>query len=209
MSLVAIAVTAAVAASLGYLASRRRESARGEVDAPDESKLQGDKKKPRELKAPAPADPLAGLGLALGDVVSAEGDERWLAGAIVAREQALAAVIFVAPEGLAHHVVALVPAASRVILWLSPEAVDSPPEPPGTLEIRGMAMQRRSRLPVTFERLGQGAPTVGPSGILAVYEAGGREVALVVTSEGKALAWAGRRLDESEYDRMGRGDAES
>ncbi|MDI3287765.1 hypothetical protein [Polyangium sp. 15x6] len=203
MSLVAIALTAAVAASLGYLASRRRESAR-ELEGPDETKALGDKKKPRALKAPAPADPLEGLAFALGDVVSAEGDERWLAGAIVAREQALAAVIFVAPEGLAHHAVALFPAAARTALWLSPEAVDTPPEPPGTLEIRGMAMQRRSRLPVTFERLGQGAPTVGPSGILAMYEAGGREVALVVTSEGKSLAWAGRRLDEGEYDRMGR-----
>ena len=207
MSLVAIAVTAAVAASLGYLASRRRESAR-ETFGPDETKALDEKKKPRALKAPPPADPLAGLALALGDVVSAEGDERWLAGAIVARERALAAVIFVAPEGLAHHVVALVPADARTVLWLSPEAVDTPPEPPGTLEIRGMAMQRRSRLPVTFERFGQGAPTLGASGLFAVYEAGGREVAIVITSEGKALAWAGRRLDEGEYDRMGGGDAE-
>ncbi|MRG95022.1 hypothetical protein [Polyangium spumosum] len=202
MSLVAIAITAAVAASLGYLASRRRER-----EAPDEGKALDDKKKPpRALKAPAPADPLAGLTLALGDVVSAEGDERWLSGAIVAREQALAAVIFVAPEGLAHHVVVLFPGDARRVLWLSPASVDTPPEPPGTLEIRGMAMQRRSRLPVMFERLGQGTPMVGASGILATYEAGGREVALVVTSEGKTLAWAGRRLDEDEYDRMGRAD---
>jgi hypothetical protein len=209
MSLVAIAVTAAVAASLGYLASRRREAAREGGDAPDEVKALEDKKKPRALKAPAPVDPLAGLVLSLGDVVSAEGDERWLAGAIVAREQALAAVIFVAPEGLAHHAVALFPAPTRGLLWLSPASVDTPHEPPGTLEIRGMAMQRKSRLPVTFERIGQGTPAVGASGILATYEAGGREVALVVTSEGKTLAWAGRRLDEGEYDRMGRGDNES
>lgn len=207
MSLVAIAITAAVAASLGYLASRRRAR---ESEAPDEGKALDDKKKPpRALKAPAPADPLAGLMLALGDVVSAEGDERWLSGAIVAREQALAAVIFVAPEGLAHHVVALFPEDARRVLWLSPASVDTPPEPPGTLEIRGMAMQRRSRLPVFFERLGQGAPMLGASGILATYEAGGREVALVVTSEGKTLAWAGRRLDEGEYDRMGRADDDS
>ena len=204
MSLVAIAVTAAVAASLGYLASRRREAA-----GPDVGKALGDKKKPALAKAPAPADPLAGLALALGDVVSAEGDERWLAGAIVAREQALAAVIFVAPEGLAHHAVVLFPAPTRGVFWLSPATVDTPPEPPGTLEIRGMVMQRRSRLPVMFERLGQSTPAVGPSGILATYEAGGREVALVVTSEGKTLAWAGRRLDEGEYDRMGRADDET
>ncbi len=202
MSLVALAVTAAVAASLGYLASRRREAS-GEARTDAGKAIEG-RKKPKTLKAPAPVDPLAGLALSLGDVVSAEGEERWLAGAIVARDRAFAAAIFVAPEGLAHLVVALFPAPARGIAWLAPVEVDSPVEPPGTLEIRGMAMQRRSRLPVTFERLGQGAPAVGATGILATYEAGGREIALVVTSEGKTFAWSGRRLDEGEYDRMGR-----
>jgi len=204
MSLFLIAVTAAVAASLGFLASRRRgpSDETGETRA---SKLGGGAK-PKRL--PAPADPLEGLGLALGDVVSAEGDERWLAGAIVARDTALAAVLFVSPEGLSHRVVGLVPAHARSIAWLEPVTVESPAEPPGVLEIGGMAMQRKSRLPVTFERMGQGTPLVGAAGMLAVYEAGGREVALVVTSEGKTLAWSGRRLEEGEYDRMGRVSAD-
>src|SRR5690242_9076478 len=97
MSLVVIAVTAAVAASLGYLATRRRE--RGAAESPPSL----GKKKP---KAPElPPDPLAGLGLALGDVVQAEGEERWLAGAILAKESKTAAAVFIAPEGLAHRAV--------------------------------------------------------------------------------------------------------
>jgi len=196
MSLVIIAVTAAVAASLGYFASRRRE---GEGAAKPSVKA---KNKPVRAELP-PADPLAGLGLALGDVVSAEGEERWLAGAILARETKPAAVVFIAPEGLELRAVVVFP-AERSILWLAPVEVVSPAEPPATLEIEGLAMRRKGRLPVSFERLGQGAPMLGATGIFATYEAGGREVALVLTSEGKSLAWFGRRLEEGEFDRMGR-----
>jgi hypothetical protein len=82
--------------------------------------------------------------------------------------------------------------------------VISPAEPPATLEIGGAAMTRKRRLPVAFERLGQGAPNVGATGIFATYETGSREVAVVITSEGKTFAWSGRRLEVDEYDNMGR-----
>ncbi|UQA59403.1 hypothetical protein [Polyangium aurulentum] len=202
MSLIVIAVTAAVAASIGYLASRRRTPLEG-VEAPE--KLTGGKEKeaPKALK-PA-RDPLAGLTLALGDVVSAEGEERWLAGALVVRDRGeTMAAVMMAPEGLTLQAVVAFPPPERRILWLSPVEVVSPPEPPATLEIAGAAMTRKSRLPVAFERLGQGAPGVGATGIFATYETGGREVAVVITSEGKTFAWVGRRLEVDEYDNMGR-----
>jgi hypothetical protein len=200
MSLVIIAVTAAVAASLGFLASRRRDGAAEALNKASPRASKGAKPQ----KAAPPPDPLAGLNLALGDVVSAEGEERWLAGVIVARERATSAAVFIAPEGLAHRAVVAFPAPQKGIFWLAPVEVASTAEPPATLEIEGTAMHRRGRLPVTFERLGQGTPNVGASGILATYEAGGREVAILITSEGKSLAWSGRKLDEEEFDRMGR-----
>jgi hypothetical protein len=202
MSLVVIAVTAAVAAAMGYLASRRREPAKS-VEALD--KLAGGKDKDAP-KLPKPArDPLAGLTLALGDVVSAEGEERWLAGALVVRDRGeTMAAVMMAPEGLTLQAVVAFPPPERRILWLSPVEVVSPAEPPATLEIEGAAMTRRSRLPVSFERLGQGAPAAGATGMFATYETGGREVAVVITSEGKTFAWSGRRLDVDEYDNMGR-----
>jgi hypothetical protein len=203
VSLVVIAVTAAVAASLGYLASRRREEAAepsGKKPASPESPKDDEAEAKEE---PAPAT-LKGLSLALGDVVSAEGEERWLAGVIVARDgQRVAAGVFIAPEGIGHRAVVAFSPPERHLFWLAPAEVTTPSEPPATLEIGNVAMRRRGRVPVTLARAGTGAPSVGTSGILATYESTGREVALVLTSEGRTLAWSGVRLDEGEYDRMG------
>ena len=41
--------------------------------------------------------------------------------------------------------------------------------------------------------------------IWAAYEGGGRDVAVVLTSQGRVYAWAGTRLDEDDYDRLGEG----
>jgi hypothetical protein len=203
MSLVVIAVTAAVAASLGYLASRRKEPSAEEAEGRDKAGGAKDKEAPKVQK-PA-RDPLAGLLFGLGDVVSAEGEERWLAGAIAVRDRGeTVAAVMLAPEGLTQQAVVAFPPPERRILWLAPVEVVSPPEPPATLEFGGDVMTRKSRVPVSFERLGQGAPSVGATGIFATYETGSREVAVVITSEGKTFAWSGRRLDVDEYDNMGR-----
>ncbi|MCC6553329.1 MAG: hypothetical protein IT372_09960 [Polyangiaceae bacterium] len=202
MSLLVIAaMTAAVAASVGYLASRRRggeeEAARGGEAA----------RKHEPVKKQEPArSPFEGLPLKLGDVVSAGGEERWLAGAIVARERdEVVAVLFLAPEGAALGAVAVFAPPRKDIYWMAPAEVESPAEPPATLEIGGAAMRRRGRLPVALERLGQGAPRVGEEGVVASYEGGPSEVAMVLGSEGKVYAWAGRRIEDGEYERLGEG----
>lgn len=210
-----LAVTAAVAASMGYLAARRHGA---EDDAPpdsrDEERLKKmgqadeapEKPAPRPVKKPvASSPPFATLPLSLGDVVTAGADERWLAGAVVARENGrVIGAVFLAPEGTAHLAVAVFAAPRKDIWWMSPTEIASPDEPPATLEIGGVAMPRRGRLPVTLERLGQGAPPVGDEGIWAAYDRG-REVAVVIASQHKVYAWSGKRLEEDEYDRLGGG----
>ncbi|HVY44652.1 MAG TPA: hypothetical protein VHB21_02190, partial [Minicystis sp.] len=207
--LVVLAVSAAAAASAGYFASRKRK-----VDGDDhghEPPPKGTKQAARASgaakKKPAAVDPFATLPLALGDVVVGDGDERWLAGAVLAREEGrVVGALFVAPEGAKELAVAAFPSPRKDVLWLAPTSVDTPGEPPATLEVDGVALQRRGRLPVAFERMGQGAPGVGEDGMWAVYDGGGRDVALVVTSGGRSFAYAGRRLDEGEYDRLGKGE---
>src|SRR5690606_18367722 len=131
------------------------------------------------------------LPFALGDVVLVGSEERWLAGAVVAQERGeLVAVVFLAPEGAAQGAVVAFPEPRREILWLLPAEVDAPDEPPATLEIAGMTLRRRARLPVTLERLGQGAPPLGDAGIIALYEGGGHDAAVVLASEGRTRAWA-------------------
>jgi hypothetical protein len=211
-----LAVTAAVAGSMGYLAARKHGD--GDPSPPpddgEEKKADAAEKKKEDQRPPpvaaqvkpkAGGAPFATLPLALGDVVSSGAEERWLAGAIVAREggQVIAA-LFLAPEGSKQHAVAAFAPPRRDIWWMAPADLVSPAEPPATVELRGVAMPRKARLPVTLERLGQGAPDVGEDGLWAVYGQG-RDVAVVIASLGKAHAWVGARLEEGEYDRLGGG----
>jgi hypothetical protein len=218
-----LAVTAAVAASMGYLAARKHGD---EDDGPpdDAGNQTGNDKDKREKKqddrqpdgsraaakparkpaAPA-VSPFADLPLSLSDVVSSGSDERWLAGAVVAREGGrVIGALFLAPEGAVHKAVAVFAPPRKDIWWMSPTEVASPSEPPATIEVAGVALSRKGRLPVTLERLGQGAPPLGDEGLWAVYDRG-RDVALVIASGGKAYAWSGLRLEDGEYDRLGGG----
>ena len=204
MSLTLLALTAAVAAGAGYVVARKYKQ---DALVPEgEAAGAADAKKDASGKKPADAAATTGLPLELGDVVQAEGEERWLAGALLAREGGrLVAAVFFAPEGATQHAVAAFAAPRREIHWLVPAEADCPAEPPATLEVSGTSFTRKSRLPVRLERLGQGVPHVEDVGVWGSYEGGGREVALVVTSAGKTLAWRGRRLDDDEYERLGKG----
>jgi hypothetical protein len=197
MTITILVITAAVAASAGYFASRRTAKA--------ELRKAADSATNKSPKAGLPAaKPLAGFAIELGDVISSGGEERWVSGAIAAREQTVVMVLFFAPEGREHWVVVAYLLPERDILWLRPVEVVSPAEPPATLEIGEFTMHRKSRVPVKFERLGQGTPDVESTGIVATYSAGAREVAIVLTSGGQCLAWSGRRVDASDYERMGK-----
>jgi hypothetical protein len=212
-----LAVTAAVAASMGYLAARKQGD--GEPEGDDGQRNSGEKKpddkksddrKPDEapkkaVKIKGGPSPFTTLPLALGDVVSVAHEERWLAGAIVAREEGrVIGALFLAPEGVQNKAVAVFAPPRKDIYWMSPAELVSPDEPPATIELDGIALARKGRLPVELERLGQGAPQVGDEGVWAVYDRG-RDVAVVIASQGKAYAWVGKKLDPEEYDRLGGG----
>src|SRR5262245_36766409 len=100
-------MTLAAAATAGYLAVRRRLSL-------------ADRKKPDASSASASKpDPFVGLPLGLGDVVSVDGDERWLAGACVARDGSrVVGVLFFAPEGANEKAVMVQAPPDRAIFWL-------------------------------------------------------------------------------------------
>ncbi|MFT3766148.1 MAG: hypothetical protein QM820_11635 [Minicystis sp.] len=220
-----LAVTAAVAASMGYFAARKHgdegpigdeRDERDERD--DEKKDEKGEQKREEKQGDAPPEPSKGakktkpdpapfatLPLALGDVVSAGMEERWLAGAVVAREDShVIAALFLAPEGKEQKAVAAFAPPRKDVWWMSPAELVTPDEPPATIELNGIALQRKARLPVRLSRHGQGAPQVAEEGIWAVYDRG-RDVAVVIASQGQAHAWVGTRLEEDDYDRLGGG----
>jgi hypothetical protein len=199
MSLILIAVAAGVSVAAGLLAAHRRKG-REDAEASDEDPRGAGK--PAAVVAPSPFD---GLALALGDVVSSDREERWLAGALIAREAGrVVSVLFIAPEGATHGAVAVFPEPRRDIFWLAPVDVVCPDEPPTTLEIGTTMLSRRARIPVAVERVGQGTPPVGETALWAIYE-GGADVALLLCSGRKVHAWVGRRRDEGDYERLGGG----
>jgi hypothetical protein len=208
-----LAVTAAVAASMGYMAARKHGDDDTDGDPNGKGGHDDNQRKPPPVKSKPAAKPVKkpagspfeGLPLALGDVVSSGSEERWLAGAVVAREgERVIGALFLAPEGAIHKAVAVFALPRKEIWWMSPVEIASPDEPPATVEIAGVAMQRKARLPVALERLGQGAPSVGEEGIWAIYDRG-KDVALVLASQGQAHGWSGTRVEEGEYDRLGGG----
>lgn len=198
MSFFLIAAMCAVAAAAAGVAVERRRPPPREDDEPAGG------------GPPVAASPFAGhgLGVDLGDVVSAQGVERWLSGAVELRDgEHLVAALFVAPEGARHEAVCAFPAPRRELLWLSPVPVEITSEPPSSLELGGVVMHRRARLPVGVRRHGHGTPDVGDTATFAEYESTSRAAGLVLCTPAGAIAWAGRRLAADEYDRMGRGES--
>lgn len=207
-----VAVTAILAAAAGYLAARSR-TPQSPSDAKDPKKIKSKTSKPTaagggsgsEIDKASPS-PFEGMPLGLGDVVLAEAEERWLAGALVARENGrVVAALFFSPEGASTRAVAAFGPPRRDIYWMSPVEVVAPAEPPAMLEIGEAMLTRRGRIPVSLDRVGQGAPHVDDTLLWATYEGGGRDVAVLLAGGGKVLAWRGSRLDESDYDRLGAG----
>jgi hypothetical protein len=148
---------------------------------------------------------LAGFVCKLGDVVvrRMEGDEAWLAGALVLVEERPVAALFIAPDAQGERAV-LVPGPEQTTLtWLSPLApgqVTLAGEPPRTLEHEGVRFERTRRLPVRVRRLGTGAPEVGATAVVGEYAAPGRERLVVVVGSDAAFAWRGVTLTEGEYE---------
>jgi hypothetical protein len=146
------------------------------------------------------------LSLSLGDVVSVESEERWLAGALVAKDRAeTIGALFYAPEGAKLEVVAAFPAPRREIFWLSRVELDTGAEPPTSVELEGVLLQRKRRLPVALERVGQSPPDAGSTGIWAEYAASGGARAVVLRTGAGTFAYAGKGVDDGFYDRMGKG----
>jgi hypothetical protein len=144
----------------------------------------------------------------LGDVVIRTEDsaEAWLAGAIVLREDAPAAVLFVAPDAAGERAIYARPRPSVEIAWLVPvqrEAIAVGSEPPSALEIEGVRFDRRRRLPLRAQRVGTGAPDVEGTTIIGEYLAATGEVLIVLIAEGVGRAWRGARLEEGTYEVWG------
>jgi hypothetical protein len=160
---------------------------------------------PNRATPPPDAVTLTGFVCGLGDVVvrRLEGDEAWLAGALVFAEEGPVAALFVAPVAGGERAV-LVPGAMQTTLaWLVPLAagdVAVSGDAPQALEHEGAHFERTRRLPVRVQRLGTGAPEVGATAVLGEYSGAGLDRLVVVVGSSAVLAWRGVALSKAEYD---------
>jgi hypothetical protein len=141
----------------------------------------------------------------VGDVVMrvVEGDEAWLAGALVLAEDRPVAALFVAPEAGGDHALFVrdAPGSGATWLWPIPKGrLASTKDPPHTLEHEGVRYERERRLPVRVSRVGSGAPSVGVRAVVAEYGGPGSARLLVVAGADETLAWKGVALAEGEYE---------
>jgi hypothetical protein len=161
---------------------------------------------PDPSNAPArPEDPLADFPCHLGDVLLAtNGDEAWLAGALVFREQLPVAALFIAPDAGADRGIFVRSTPPATLLWLAPTAPGTlviGKEPPASVEHEGVRFERTRRVPYRVERVGTGAPDVGKEVIVAEYSASTGDRLVVITGgTGGERAWRGRVLEEGTYD---------
>jgi hypothetical protein len=158
------------------------------------------------------AELLEGFPCKLGDVVvrQVEGDEAWLASALLFVEERPVAVLFVAPEARGDRAVLAPAPAQAALTWLSP--IDARPlalgaDPPRTLEHAGLRFQRTRRLPVRVRRLGMDAPRVGDRAVLGEYAAAGADRLVVVVGPEASRAWRGVTLSPREYEVLPGGQA--
>jgi len=211
---VTLALEAAVVAGgifLGRLIARAVRR-RGEEGAARRATVEADDE---TVEAAPPSDGegsndeiLEGFACRLGDVVlrRIEGDEAWLAGALVLTEDRPVAALFVGPEARGERAVFVPGPAQATLTWLSPLAageltlVAPGGDPPRALEHRGTRFRRTRRLPVRVQRFGTDAPRVGKRAILGEYAGSGAQRLLVVAGSDAALAWRGVSLAEGEYD---------
>jgi hypothetical protein len=159
-----------------------------------------------------PPDPLAHFPCKLGDVVvrKLEGDEAWLAGALLFEEDRPVAVLFIAPDAVGDRAVLVPTPAQPALTWLAPLApgqVAVSGEPPRAIEHAGTHFERTRRRPLHVRRLGSGAPDVGDKAVLGEYAAAGLDRLVVVAGSGAALAWRGVSLMEGDYDLLPGGKA--
>ncbi len=223
MTLAVDAVVVAGGIFLGRLVARvlrkRRQERAGATRSSDaESSGAGDATRPHgsEERRPGDAnsshrspsskpDPLDGFVCRLGDVVvrRLEGDEAWLAGALVFAEEGPVAVLFIAPVAGGERAVLVPGPAQSTLTWLSPLAVGEVAvtgDAPQALEHGGTHFERARRLPVRVQRFGTGAPDVGATAVLGEYSGAGLERLVVVVGSAAVLAWRGLALSVAEYD---------
>jgi hypothetical protein len=145
--------------------------------------------------------------IGVGDVIQVEDATRWLGSGMRLREAGtLRCSLWFATEGQVQSAVASFPPPADHVYWLTAQEPALPAEPPSRLELDGALLDRSECFPVELEGVGSEPPELGPRVLAAIYQGPGSQAAIVLGGSLRSLVFAGRRIDASGYDRLGRVD---
>lgn len=167
----------------------------------------------RRAPAPPPVLPdepsaMATLRAQPGDVVQHGDLTRWPRHGLLIRDgdELVCAILLSRERGRDEATVVMAPPA-RHLLWLEAADLVLPPRPPARLEIEGYLLDRRMTFPASVEVIGEAGAEAGDEAAapatFALYEGSVGDAAVVLAGL-RVRAWYGRRLDEGEYDNLGR-----
>jgi len=200
VSLVVVALVAGGSAVAGLAvrwALTRRSKAVTEAPAPAATALpEGSPRRTPSVLA------RAGFDIDMGDVVDIGGRELWLEHAWLMSEERepVAALLSASDASLV-----VLPPPSKSVFLLQEVELTLGDEPPTSIESRGVRFERARRLPIRVEPLGNTPPLPWDEAIFAEYRALGGDSLWVLARGGRAKAWQGRVVLESEIERWGGG----
>jgi hypothetical protein len=203
VSLLVTAALAAAGVAIGRLVVRA--ATKKPAPAPDPTGAPAKPAVPeKKVEAPAASDPLALFPCRIGDVVlRSQGDEAWLAGALVLSEDAPVMALFFAPDAGHDTSILARPKPSNDLVWLAPvtgATLFPGAEPPNVIEHEDMRFERERRLPLRVKRIGSGAPDYGETVVLAEYRSAGFERLLVIVASAKVYLFRGVLLETGMFD---------
>jgi hypothetical protein len=151
-----------------------------------------------------PPSPLAraGIDVELGDVVDVAGQELWLETAWLLSESGdVIAALFGAREAT----LVVVPRPRRGVYLLREVALSVPEDPPSTVEAGGVRFERIRRIPVRITAVGASPPLPWDEALYVEYRGLAGDALFLLGRGGRAKAWQGRLVAESDIERWGGG----
>lgn len=144
--------------------------------------------------------------LGLDAVVSLDGEERWLRGALACEEgRTTPLTLYFTDEGQAHEApcVATFAAPDRSVGWLRRCPLASSDEAPTTLLVDGVRFERAWCRPTRVVPSGTGSAPFETAQV-ACFVAPDDRLLATLHAPGHTLAFVGRRRDRSEIEVLGR-----
>lgn len=145
------------------------------------------------------------FSLTLGDMIQVEQQTRWLcSGFHVSDGITLRCALWYGADGAdGSELVVAFPPPDRHIYWLTRSPVAVPEHSPSRLEIDSRLLDRVATYPAELEAFRPPQPADRIPATVSIYEGAIGDAAVAIHRRGACAVFAGTRLEDGDYDRLG------